>query len=166
VSLVAFSGPRDLPPACAPVVAGTVARVLAAGSVVAVGCARGADEYVRRACPVAQVFSVASGRFGSGVAALVRRSVALVEALEANEDPALVAFVSSACPPGLVPSPRPGRCFAGFGSGTWATVALAAGKGIPVFVFWFGPGAPALPGWRAWRLVSDGPLAGAWRWQP
>ena len=40
---------------------------------------------------------------------------------------------------------NPSRCFAGFGSGTWATVCFAVGRGVPVVVF--GISADQLPLW-------------------
>jgi len=99
-------------------------------------------------------------------AALVARSVALVQAVAASSRPALVAFVSSPCPAGLVPSPSPSVCFCGLGSGSWASLALAAGLGVPVFVFWCAPGQPSLPAWGSWSLLPSGVLSGAWALRP
>ena len=53
----------------------------------------------------------------------------------------VVGFVSSVCPvhprsgKRLVPSRSSVRCFGGFGSGTWSTLAFAVALGLPVVVF-------------------------------
>ncbi|MBK8185702.1 MAG: hypothetical protein IPK63_23530 [Candidatus Competibacteraceae bacterium] len=79
---VGFSGGRRLSPAFRPLVAGVVSAVVAAGRSVVVGCAGGADRFVRTAAPGAVVFSVAS--FGSGRGAFAARSIALVRAVAAG----------------------------------------------------------------------------------
>ena len=154
LAVVGFSGGRRLSPAFRPLVSGVVAKVLAAGRGVAVGCAAGADGFVRGAAPAAVVFSVAA--FGSGRSAFARRSAALVRSVAAGgPGSGLVAFPAAPCPPGLVPSASVSACFCGLGSGSWASAAFAAGLGLPVVVF---PcGFSALPPWGAWR-----PLSGAW----
>ena len=67
---------------------------------------------------------------------LANRSATLVSAA-ASSGPGsgLVGFVSSACPPTLVPSPSPSVAFSGHSSGSWGSLALAAGLGLPVVVF-------------------------------
>jgi len=129
-----------------------VSGVLAAGGGVAVGCARGADLLVRSAAPRAVVFSVAGGAFGSGRSAFARRSVALVRAVASSgSGAAFCGFVSSPCPAGLVPSPSSSACFCGLGSGSWASLAFAAGLGLPVVVFPCGFPAASLPAsWGVW----------------
>jgi hypothetical protein len=166
---VGFTGSRSLPASFAGLVAGVVGEVLAAGASVAVGCAAGADRFVRAAAPVAEVFSVASGRWGRGRAALVHRSAALVAAVTA-EGPAgaFCGFVSSPCPEGLVPAPAASACFRGLGSGSWASLALAAGSGVPaVVVFWCAPAPVVLPAWPggSWILAFP-PFAGGFLWVP
>lgn len=163
-ALVGFCGSRSLPPRFVGAVASVVAAVLAAGRGVAVGCAGGADAFVRSACPSARVFSVASGAWGSGRGALAARSVACVRAVAASGPGAgWVGFVVSACPAGLAPSSSPSACFAGFGSGSWASCAFAAALGLPVAVFWCGPGPAVLPAsWGSWSSVASGPFAGGW----
>ncbi len=160
-----FCGSRSLAPSFAPLVARVVSACAARGAV-AVGCARGADEFVRAAAPSAVVFAVASGAFGRGRGAFAARSVALVRAVAAAGG-ALVGFVALPCPAGLVPSASPSVCFRGLGSGSWASLAFAAGLGLPVFVFLCGTAA-ALPAWSggSWSPVSAGALAGAWWWSP
>ena len=153
-AVVGFSGGRRLPAAFRPLVSGVVGAVLAAGRSVAVGCAGGADSFVRAAAPGAAVFAVAS--FGAGRSAFARRSAALVASVAAGgPGSGLVVFPSAPCPAGLLPSPRSSACFCGLGSGSWASAAFAAGLGLPLVVF---PcGFSALPPWGAWR-----PLSGAW----
>ena len=154
--VVAFSGARRLSPVFRPLVAGVVGSALAAGRSVVVGCAGGADAFVRAAAPGAAVFSVAA--FGDGRGAFARRSVALVRAAAAGgSGSGLVVFPSAPCPAGLLPSPAPGSCFCGLGSGSWASAAFAAGLGLPVVVF---PcGFSSLPPWGAWRPAA---AAGVW----
>ena len=133
-ALVGFCGSRSLPSAFSPLVSSGVSAVSVAGRGVAVGCASGADAFVRRACSSAIVFSASS--FGFGRAAFARRSSAFVSAVASSgAGCGLVAFVSSPCPAALLPSSRASRCFAGFGSGSWASVAFAVGLGVPIVVF-------------------------------
>lgn len=168
--MVGFTGSRSLSPRFAPLVSRVVGAVLASGQPVAVGCAAGADAFVRSAAGArARVFRASAFRQPGArwAAALVARSVALARAVAGSPSPALVGFVSIPCPAGLLPSPSPSACFCGLGSGTWATLALAAGLGVPVFAFLCGPSPSALPAsWGQWLPVSSGPFAGAWQLQP
>lgn len=156
LAVVGFSGSRRLPPPFAPVVSGVVASVLAGGRSVAVGCAAGADAFVRAAAPSAAVFSASA--FGSGRSAFARRSVALVRAVSVGgPGSGLVVFPAAPCPAGLVPSARSSACFCGLGSGSWASAAFAAGLGLPVLVF---PcGFSALPPWGTWVPAA---ASGVW----
>jgi hypothetical protein len=156
VAVVGFSGGRRLSLAFRPLVAGVVAAVLARGRSVAVGCAGGADLFVRSAAPGALVFSASS--FGSGRAAFAARSVALVHAVVAGgPGSGFVVFPASPCPSGLSPSSLPAACFCGLGSGSWASAAFAAGLGLPLVVF---PcGFSALPPWGAWSRAA---ASGVW----
>jgi hypothetical protein len=155
-AVVGFSGSRRLARAFRPLVAGVVAAVLAAGRSVAVGCAGGADLFVRSAAPGALVF--AASAFGAGRAAFAARSVALVRAVAAGgPGSGFVVFPASPCPSGLSPSASPAACFCGLGSGSWASAAFAAGLGVPVVVF---PcGFSALPPWGAWVPAA---ASGVW----
>ncbi len=165
-SSIGFCGSRSLsgPPfALARSVALSVAGSEAA---VLVGCAPGADLAVRqgagRRC---RVFSVRSGRYGAGRGAYVRRSVDFVRALARAHGSLLVGFPGRACPDDLVPSGIPRRCFAGFGSGSWASLALAAGLEVPVVVF--GLACSSLPVWRgSWTPVRVGAFDGGFRFVP
>jgi len=159
--VVGFSGGRRLSPAFRPLVAGVVASVLASGRSVAVGCAGGADAFVRAAAPYARVFAVP----GSGwrpAAWFATRSVALVRAAAAGgSGSGLVAFPAAPCPVGLLPSALPAACFCGLGSGSWASAAFAAGLGLPLVVF---PcGFSALPPWGVWVPAGSGVWVSGWR---
>jgi hypothetical protein len=116
---------------------------------VLVGCARGVDAVVRSAFLSPVVFSVS----GSSRSAFAARSVRFVRALRARGG-LLVSFPGGACPPGLVPSSLSGRCFCGSGSGSWASVAFAAGVGCPVLVW-----VPRVSWVPSWGFVS---LGGGW----
>ena len=157
VAVVGFSGSRRLPPPFAPVVSGVVASVLSGGRSVAVGCAAGADAFVRSAAPSASVFSASA--FGSGRSAFARRSIALVRSVAAGgPGSGLVVFPAAPCPSGLLHSASASRCFCGLGSGSWASAAFAAGLGLPVVVFPCGfSGLPLW--WGAWKPAAR---AGVW----
>lgn len=98
---------------------------------VGVGCAWGVDSLVRCAFPSASVFSVSSFAVGGRVcrASFACRSSALVSWC-ASSGGLLVAFPLGACPAGV----RPSSVFAGCGSGSWGSVALAVGLGASVLV--------------------------------
>ena len=167
-ALVGFEGSRRLPSRFRPLVVRIVRGVLEGGQGVATGCAAGADALVRSAArDQARVFSVSSGKWGRSRSAFARRSAALVRAVVASGPGAAFAgFVSSPCPAGIAParSWRSGRPV----SGSWSALALAAGLGLPVYVFWCGSGAPALPSaWGgSWSRVSSGSFAGGWAFVP
>lgn len=116
---------------------------------------------------------------GRTPAALVARSVAMVQAVAAGgAGSCLVGFVSSPCPQAkrrgggqpLSPSHSSSRCFAGYGSGTWASLAFAAGLGLPVIVFCCGiTPSEALPRWWPGQWVpagASGPWVQGWRFIP
>ena len=134
---------------------------LAASAAVVTGCASGVDACVRAWCPAARV--VHASAFGGVPAA---RSVAVVRAVAASAGlggagALWLAFPSGPCPVGLVPSRSASACFAGFGSGTWASLALAVGLGVPCLVGV--PAGVAVPaGWGlAPHPAGSGP-GGAW----
>ncbi len=159
VALVGFCGSRSLPSAFSPLVASCVSSVVSAGRGVAVGCASGADRFALSAArglgaPVS-LFSASS--FGSGRGSFARRSAALVSAVGASgAGCGLVGFVSSACPVGLFPSVSASRCFSGFGSGSWASVAFAVGSVVPVVVF------PCVASGVSASLVFPSSWSGSW----
>ena len=147
--LVGFSGSRSAGPLCL----AALSRLfgLVRGPVV-VGCASGIDAAVRSALPSASVVSAAS--FGRGRGAFAARSVAVVRRVAAVGG-VWVSLPGRACPAGLFPSASASACFGGRGSGSWASLALAVGLGVPAVVFLpAGVAAPAGWGFRscgAWR---------------
>lgn len=169
-ALVGFCGSRGLPPQAEALAACLVRSVLASGRAVAVGDAAGADACVRRAAPGCRVFSVSSFPALPPHAALAARSAALVSAVAASgPGAAFVGLVSSGpCPAGLRPSSSAAACFAGFGSGSWASLAFAAGLGLPVLVVPVGWAAASLPAaWGSWSpATAAGVWASAWRLAP
>jgi hypothetical protein len=156
-SVVGFSGSRS--PSRLSSVALSAALVLVPLSVrVCVGCARGVDAAVRGFFVGASVFSVASGRWGAGRGAFAARSVACVRAVAAAGSGGLwLSFPSGACPVGLSPSSASSRCFSGFGSGSWASLAFAVGLGVPSLLFL--PGGLCPP--SGWGFA---PLSGCPGW--
>ncbi len=104
---------------------------------------------------------------------LASRSAALVSAVSASGSGAgLVSFVCDAWPPALVPSSSPSRCFSGGGSGSWASVTLAIGLGLPVVVFplpasGYAPGPALPPSWGgSWSPVERPGWVGGFRFVP
>ena len=144
-----FSGSRSGVPVS---VLSSVVGLVPSGSLVFTGCARGVDSFFRSAFPAASVFTAAS--FGVGRSSFARRSAACVRAVAAAGG-LWVAFPASHCPAGLLPSASSSRCFSGFSAGSWSSLALALGSGVPCLVF--SPcGIPA-----GWGLA---PVAGCSGW--
>lgn len=155
-SAFGFSGSRSSVPAGCSV----AASLVPASSQIFVGCAAGVDGFFRSAFPAARVFSVSSGVWGSGRGAFAGRSSACVLAVLAAGG-LWVAFPSSPCPPGLLPSASSSRCFSGSGSGSWASLAFALGRGVPCLVFLgslpcpVGWGLSPVPGHAGWFACSS-----------
>lgn len=146
-----FSGSRSPAPASLAALSWLCGQ-LPLGASVVVGCARGIDQAARLAFPGAQVFYASS--FGSGRSSFAARSVACVQAVAASSG-LWVAFPSTPCPVGLLPSARSSQAFSGKGSGTWASLAFAVGSGVSCLVF-LPSGMVAPP---AWGLL---PLGDGW----
>lgn len=150
---VGFSGSRSVVPlACASVV-----PLVLPDCPVFTGCASGVDAFFRTAFPEAVVFRASS--FGVGPGSFAARSAAVVRAVAASGADSSsgglwVSFPSGPCPAGLRPSARSSRCFSGSGSGSWASLAFAAGSGLSCLVFGFAPPA-------SWGFS---PLGGGWFW--
>ena len=75
----------------------------------------------------------------------------------------LVAFVTA--PPSR--SVRAGPSWSSCGSGTWSTIALAVGHGLPVIVFPVGLTPSVFPAFGAGRwqaAATTGVWARGWRW--
>lgn len=143
-SVVGFSGSRSKP--CIESAAAVKSAIASVPPSVPihVGCAKGVDELVRTLCPNAKVFSVQSLSF-TGRGALARRSQLCVESV-AVPGGVWCSFPSKSCPAGLVPSASASRCFSGFGSGSWASLAFAAGRGVACLLF-LPPGVELPTGW-------------------
>jgi hypothetical protein len=151
--MVGFTGSRSLSINFKSLVAQIVSSF--ANQQIAAGCAQGADQFVRSAAPGCTVF-YASSYAGPPAARLAQRSAALVRTVAASAHPLIVGFVTGPCPTGLQPAPQPSLCFAGFGSGTWATLALAAGLGVPVIVYWCTNQPVSLPAnWGNWQPCTS-----------
>lgn len=159
-SVVGFSGSRRL----GALWAGSVWRVVSSVAPAAcwVGDCAGLDALVRAVCPASRlrVFSVSQGAIrAAGRGAFAARSVRLVRAVGADVGAAFVAFVDRACPAGVFPGSS--WSSGSSPSGSWSSAALAAGLGVPLFVFCCGP--VGLPSWGgAWSFVAAGPFAGSW----
>jgi hypothetical protein len=156
---VGFSGSRSPSSSAVSALSALVPLVPARGCRVSVGCAAGVDALVRsafRSSPSLLVFSVASGRFGSGRSAFARRSVACVRSV-ARSGVLVVLPSSPSCPAGVVPS----RSFFGGGSGSWGSAAFALGCGRSVLL-WL-PSGCLPPAWSgvSWSVSGAAPV-GCW----
>jgi hypothetical protein len=130
------------------------AAAVPAGAEVVVGCAAGVDAFFRSRFPAARVLRVDSSL---GRAGFARRSIACVEAISRG---LWVSFPSGACPSGLFPSAFSRWCFSGCGSGSWASLAYAIGRGGSALVYL---GTVPAPG--GWGLVRVPDSMGWWRFQ-
>lgn len=161
LSSVGFSGSRSPSRASELALGDLLPLVRPRGCRVSVGCADGVDRLVRsffRPSPSLLVFSVASGRFGSGRTAFARRSIACVRSVRAGERGCLVVLPSSpVCPAGVFPARR----FFGGGSGSWGSAAFALGSGRRVLL-WL-PSGCLPPAWRGVDWSVSGPAdVGCW----
>lgn len=139
-----------------PLVQQVVEAVKADGRIILVGCANGADSYVRDSAPAAKVLKAVN--YGEGPGSFARRSIAMVERAATRTGSGLIVFPGLPCPESLLPSPRSAACFCGLGSGSWASAALAAGLGLSVVIF---PcGFSALPPWGEWQPAGSGVWTG------
>jgi hypothetical protein len=106
---------------------------------VLVGDARGVDATVASLIPSATVFKASD--FGYGRGSFAARSIAVIKETKkmGGSRGVWIAFPANMCPPGLLISCSPSKCFSGSGSGTWASLALATGLNIPSLVFGIEP---------------------------
>jgi hypothetical protein len=100
--------------------------------------------------PAARVFR--ANDYGVGRAALAARSIACVRAVAAAGG-VWVSLPDAVCPARLRPSPSPSACFAGYGSGSWASLALAVGLQTRALVF-LPPGVSVPVGWPLVALAE------------
>lgn len=157
---VGFSGSRSLSPAASSALS-SLLPLVPSGVRVSVGCARGVDAAVRfwfGGSASLLVFSVASGRFGSGRSAFARRSSRCVLSVAAGSRGLLVVVPVGACPAGV----RPSRSFRGFSSGSWGSAAFALGRGRRVLL-WL-PSGSRPPLWAGVSWSSAGALGSAGCW--
>lgn len=108
-----------------------ISRITNAGIIV--GNRSGVDRQVRQVFKNARIFQASD--FGEGRQSFARRSIAMVRSLE-TKGGMLLSFPTKKPPEGLQPSSNGSKCFGGFGSGTWATTALAVGLGLEVACFY------------------------------
>ena len=158
---VGFSGSRS-PSAAASAALSALLPLVPAGVRVSVGCALGVDSAVRSfrgSSPSLLVFSVASGRFGSGRSAFARRSSRCVLSVAAGDRGLLVALPSAPVPPAGV---RPSRLFFGGGSGSWGSVSFALGRGRRVLLWLPAGSRPPLWSGVSWSSVGALGSAGCW----
>ena len=158
---VGFSGSRS-PSAAAAAALSALLGSVPVGVRVSVGCALGVDGACRSffdSSPSLLVFSVASGRFGSGRSAFARRSSRCVLSVAAGSRGLLVCLPSSAVPPAGV---APSRSFSGRGSGSWGSAAFALGRGRRVLL-WL-PAGVRPPAWSSvcWSSAGAFGSAGCW----
>lgn len=147
---IAFSGSRSLAGNRYNLCYNLARAVSAAGYSVVTGCARGADAAVRSAVPLATIFSASD--FGSGKSSFARRSIEMIRSLPPES--ILVAFPDKPCPGQILPNASASKCFCGAGSGTWATIAYAAGLGHTIYLY------GDTPCWGKW-IPADGIFAGS-----
>jgi hypothetical protein len=135
-SHVAFSGSRH---GCPQGLLDAIAKKIQPDVKILVGCAYGVDAQVRAVYPDATVYEAADFDAPTWPAKLAKRSAAMVTDVHAAGG-CLIAIPMAPCPPKVEP------CTAwksSQGSGTWGTIALAAGLGVPtVFHLPLGLAAP------------------------
>lgn len=123
--VLGFSGSRSVVP---PIIYSVFEKIT--DQRILVGDAKGVDKAVRDYFPQAEVFEIKFCSKG----AFAERSIRLVQAIAQNQG-CLLSFPDQDCPAGLFPSEKSSKCFSNKGSGTYATLAYAAGLNIPCFVF-------------------------------
>ncbi|MBD2341230.1 hypothetical protein H6G64_30125 [Calothrix sp. FACHB-156] len=157
-STFGFSGARSPAGLLPPKALSSAAAAVPPGSRVVIGCQRGVDAFFRQCFPKAEVFAVASGKWGQGKGAYAARSIACVQAV-AGDRGLWVSFPASECPVGLLPAAKSAKCFSGSGSGTWASLAYALGSGVACLVYSpfevpAGWGLEPVPGHLGWFSSS------------
>lgn len=126
-----------------------VCRLVPAGSAVSVGSRAGVPGVAFSALPGVRLFS--PGSSPSRSAALVRRSCSLVS-WSVRAGALWVSFPVRACPPALSPS----GSWVSSGSGSWSSLALAAGSGCACLVFCPGWGVGSCAPWPAFVSLGGG----------
>lgn len=164
-STVGFTGSRSLAGKQALLCQHLARLAIVSGQSVFVGCAGGADLYARQGVSLAGGQATIFTAQSSKPHHLVKRSASFVQSLAAASVPLLVAFPNTRCHPQLFPSPYQKYTFAGFGSGSWATSAMAVGLGVPLAVFL--PSTIQPPAhWGSWSVIQFGRFTGLWQLAP
>jgi hypothetical protein len=125
---IAFSGSRE---GCPESLIESIATKIPPNTQILVGCARGVDAQVRAIYPDAKVYRATDYKAETYPAKLAMRSSAMVADIHAAGG-CLIAVPMKPCPPKVKPCTT-WRSSAG--SGTWGTIALAAGLGVPTAVW-------------------------------
>lgn len=167
--MLSFSGSRNLSAASCQIARLVLAAAAASGQWSSIGvgdCPSGLDSSIYSS-PVFQSHRHRVFRAKSrSPRHLVHRSVELVETtatFNLGTPCGFVAFPGKPCPSLVIPSKSAVKCFCGAGSGTWASAALAVGRGVPL---WVG-GLPqsSLPlSWGTWSRSPRFP--GCWQLTP
>jgi|ERR687885_121537 hypothetical protein len=114
-----------------------------------VGDAAGADAVVRRyleSCGLPVKLYRAEGKQPWQLA---QRSKAMVDGCAKLGNAKLIAYPNKPCPAGV----KPGKNFAGKGSGTWGTIAYAKYLGLEIEICWLMPGLTE-PDWLKQEQLS------------
>jgi hypothetical protein len=154
-TLIGFSGSRILSSRDTILALKDVVELIPSHAQVNVGDAAGIDRLVKKLIPNARVFQ-AEPRYSGDKSAFAGRSIRCVRSV-LEPGGLWVAFPNKACPNGLKPSTVTSECFSGTGSGTWASLAYAAGLGISCLVFMPVIAPPD------WRFIDIG---GGWYFLP
>jgi hypothetical protein len=101
-----------------------------------VGDASGVDTVVRHYLESANLPVKLYKAEGKQAWQLAQRSKEMVDGCVALGGAKLIAFPDKPCPAGV----KPGKTFAGKGSGTWGTIAYAKNLGLEIEIIWLTPG--------------------------
>lgn len=149
---IAVTGSRKLPASHAPIILATLAELRPAALLT--GCAAGADTFAAAAAKdlgiECRIFYAQHYHASTWTQRLAIRSQAMVQALRAWPGESLLLGVPfSDCPAGLTA----GKTWQSCGSGTWSTIALAAGLGLRIAIIPH-DGRGELDGWRLGKQIS------------
>ena len=135
-----YTGPRQLTYEQGLKIEATLAKL--AGESWHVGDATGADAVVRRYLESLRLPVKLYRTEGRQPWQLAQRSKRMVDGCAELGSAKLIAYPNKPCPVGV----KPGKNFAGKGSGTWGTIAYAKHLGLEIELHWLTPGL-AEPAW-------------------
>lgn len=145
-STIGFSGSRRLPEG-APVQLAVKKGIASGCQRFLVGDAKGVDSFAIECLEsfgiVPEIYHASD--YGKGRQSFARRSIAVVSEV-ASASGLWISFVGDECPSGLAPSDKSSKCFCGKGSGSWASLAYAIGKGCDIRL-WCPPGIEPPSSW-------------------